>query len=458
MSEKRCPKGVHLVNSNGGCDPCRFGMRESVATEVLDAPTDERHESAFDEFTPTVESSDRGFLVSLPHAGAKAFFHFEAPEHRGRVIEAEVTVWLQGPGLKRDSFTARLDVLSLSKREAFSRQLNLVYNEGARAGPWQMLLNKACQLVREAMLGQDPTLHLQSAPREKRLPRLHDPLLDGGPNIFFAKGGSTKTTLALALGCAVAMGQDFNGSPTVQADVLFVDYEADVGTIQDRQDAILRGRGYEGSIPLYYFPARGVPLHDLAPVLQRKVDDGIGFIIVDSAALAAGADPEKAETAIRFFNALASLEVPSLTIAHETKAGEDQMPFGSVFWNNSARSLWNVKALQEPGHAGPVNVGLFHRKANNSRLHAPIGLSVTFDERLIRIEGASIQPEWAGEVSLSKRITERLISGARSVKQLATELEAKPDIVRARLNQMRETTQLGKSEDGSGLWGLQAIA
>ena len=50
--------------------------------------------------------------------------------------------------------------------------------------------------------------------------------------------------------------------------------------------------------------------------------------------------------------------------------------YGSVFNQNFARSVWEIKKEQAIGEDGSV-LGLFNRKSNLSRIHLPIGLSVT---------------------------------------------------------------------------------
>jgi len=176
-------------------------------------------------------------------------------------------------------------------------------------------------------------------------------------------------------------------------------------------------------------------------------------VIVDSAALAAGGEPERAETAIRYFNALAQLGARSLSVAHVTKGDEDQWPFGSIFFHNSARSTWNVKLLQEQ-EEGIAHVGLFHRKANSSRLEAPVGLRLEFSDDALHIVREEVMAEWSGEVSLSKRIDKTLAGGALSVKEIAKTLNAREDAVRQALNRKHNVVSLGRAPDGSNQWGL----
>lgn len=64
------------------------------------------------------------------------------------------------------------------------------------------------------------------------------------------------------------------------------------------------------------------------------------------------------------------------------------MPFGSVFWWNNPRSIWQIQKAQEEG-TDKLHVGLFHRKANNGPLERPIGFALEFDNKQIRIRSES---------------------------------------------------------------------
>jgi AAA domain len=404
---------------------------------------------------PMVEQTTTGYLVTIPAAGGLVRFRFDGLEHRRRSTDADVTVWQEIPGVTREPFTARLDTVSLSNRESFRRQLDEMFGKGMA---WTSLLNRGCQMARQALLDTDPSVNLLAAelpaPRSSLLP----PLIMAGPNMLFGQGGAAKTTIAQAIGSAVAAGAEILGLKSLQAAVLFLDYEDALENMQPRARMLVRGADLPTELPFHYWPARGIPLPEMVPALLRKISEAnIGLLIVDSAALAAGGEPERAETAIRYFNALAQLGIPSLIIAHVTKGDEDQWPFGSIFWHNSARNTWNVKLLQEQ-EEDVVHVGLFHRKSNTTRRQAPIGLRIEFGLTAIRIDREELQPERAGEVSLAKRIERALASGAGSVNDLAKEFSTKQETVRRTLNRNKGRFRNldTKAADGSDLWGLKA--
>lgn len=404
--------------------------------------------------TPTVEETQDGITVKLPLGGGCIRFRFDSLEHRRNGIDCELTVGREISNLSRQPFSARINLLSLSNRDAYRRSLEATFGKDF---DWAGLLGQAIQLARQAYGERDPSIRLLDAPEEAARPSLLAPWVIGGPSIVFGKGGSAKTFLALGMALAVATGTEFLGQQATQANVLYIDYEADAATLKGRLRRLMAGsETATDDVPVFYWPARGVPLVEMVPALRKKIaKDSIGLVIVDSAALAAGAEPERAETAIHYFNALSSLDVPSLILAHETKAGEDQWPFGSIFYHNSARATFNVKLLQEQ-EQNVTHIGLFNRKANNSRLEAPVGAVIAFSDTSVRITREQLDAEWEGEISVRKRLHLALRYGELSRKQLAEEIGAKGDTIRKALTRYpQEFIRRGTALDGSDQWGLK---
>jgi len=95
--------------------------------------------------------------------------------------------------------------------------------------------------------------------------------------------------------------------------------------------------------------------------------------------MAATGGDSSAEATGKLFASLRVLNVESLCIGHVPKTlGEGQehpTVYGSVFNTNYARSVWELKTEQEIGEDSAI-LGLFHRKTNLTRKHAPIGLQV----------------------------------------------------------------------------------
>ena len=406
---------------------------------------------------PWVEEVPDGCLVSLPDAGGRVCFEFLALESRGRNLDAELCFWQELPGVTREPFGARLNLSSLSNREQFRRQLDEMYGKQE----WTAKLNRACQLARDNFRQRDKSVVLLEAPPLLLEYLVRSFLLGDGSTILFGQGGSAKTYLALLMAICISLGLPFLGRDVRQTAVLYIDYESSAWRLRQRVERLLQGMGMANSLPaIFYWPGRGVPLADMVPALQRKiVRDDIGAIFVDSAVLAAGADPERAETAARYFNALDRLYLPSLTIAHVTKQDDDRYPFGSIFYHNSARLTWNVKLVHDEGNV--AHLGLHNRKANDDKPESSFGLRLSFEPgggavTFRREELASI-PELSKGLPLKQRILEALKQGAMTVEGLAGELGEKDATVRTRLNDLKEQLQHVSGPDGSTTlyWGLR---
>ena len=74
------------------------------------------------------------------------------------------------------------------------------------------------------------------------------------------------------------------------------------------------------------------------------------------------------------FRALRSLRVTSLCVDHTNKEG---YLFGSVYKFNEGRQIFEIKKDQKP-EDNKLVFGLFHRKANNSRLIRDLGFELSF--------------------------------------------------------------------------------
>jgi hypothetical protein len=73
---------------------------------------------------------------------------------------------------------------------------------------------------------------------------VEDLLLQGGVTVWSALSGDGKSTLALAMSAAVAVGKPFLGRATIQSPVIYVDKENPVSLVNDRLDRL----GIEQSI------------------------------------------------------------------------------------------------------------------------------------------------------------------------------------------------------------------
>jgi len=277
------------------------------------------------------------------------------------------------------------------------------------------------------------------------------------PTVWFGDYGSLKSLVALATAYIVQLPYHDNDLGLITANdptlCLYLDYEDDPSSFRRRWTALGKGFG-KGAMPILYRRMVNT-LADSVESLQRIISDkNIGLIVVDSLGPAARGNLNDPEPAIKYHAALRQLGITSLTLAHTSK---DQFTkrrtiFGSVFFTNLARSVWECKAEQETAEAEAI-VSLKHTKANLSRLHPPLGYRFTFTDDTIRIQKADLRDTGlSGELPLSLRIKDLLRHGAMTVKEIAEALEANEASVRTITNRLSKKDYLVKIGES---WGLK---
>lgn len=263
-------------------------------------------------------------------------FTFSEMEKSTRELSAEMTVRLLGLDDDELEYVQRINVLSHSAFEDVARTLEVIF--GAHGSyHWTHMFNRAVTKARRAFLRRDRSRDVFDIEIVNTELYLIDELLPyRQPTIWFGDGSSTKSYSAFRVGLSVMFGWDFAGYSTrVQGPVLVADWETDESNFRRRIGRLSAGLG-TAVYPemMHYWPGLGTPLSDMVEGLRRMiVDNGIVLLIVDSAGYAAGGEPEKADTAIRFFNALSKLPVTTLIVGHIVKGRENdevhkQRPFG----------------------------------------------------------------------------------------------------------------------------------
>lgn len=275
-----------------------------------------------------------------------------------------------------------------------------------------------------------PALLLRDAREPEDAGHLLAPLLVGRmPTIWYGDGGSAKSYLALAAALTIHTGEPLLGlQPTAQRRVGILDYEMDAWEHRQRMAALIGDR----ELPdLVYVPCSR-PLADDVDRLRRIIRDrDLGYIVVDSIALACDGPPEAAEVAGRFYGGLRELAVGSLLIAHVNRAGDTGRPFGSAFWHNGARLTWYVKREPSIG-TGAVTVGMFNKKANTGPIAPPVGFSLGFAAGQTTIARTDVRhvEDFASHVPVKYRVQAEIASGAKTIAEIAAAIDAPPDTVK----------------------------
>ncbi|MDP2735636.1 MAG: bifunctional DNA primase/polymerase [bacterium] len=350
--------------------------------------------SAYGRYQPTVEigspesqltvlGADNLRIILTSQSGPVEFL-FSEMEKNSRDLEADLSIRLLLPGTPPEPYIQKLNILSVSAREACRRELDAIH--GKEIG-WAKILNKAVSLAKTAFLEIDRSVRLEDLTPPKQLEFVIQGIApDNGATILFGAGSSAKTYLSLSMALAVVRGIPWLDRPTQKRNVLFVDYETGQDTWGYRVSRLLEAYGMtrRDMGGLFYWWGLGIPVLDQVDSLKRCVDsNNIGWMILDHVAAASGTEPEKAESAVKFDRALRRIGLPCLAIAHITGEGERdpgqvKRPFGSVFYQNTARRTWFVQREQEQ-ESDLAEIGFYCRKCNDGRRPADFGVRIQFD-------------------------------------------------------------------------------
>jgi hypothetical protein len=158
-------------------------------------------------------------------------------------------------------------------------------------------------------------------------------------------------------------------------------------------------------------------------------------------------------------NFLGSLTgVTRLVVAHVSHASEtsrDPKPFGSVFVWNMSRSCWYLQRSTED--RDELVLGLYHKKANDERLHDALSLRFSFTADTITPHAAKIEasPELLERDTIPKRLAAALSKhGDQTVEALAHDLGKLPETVRRTLNRNKRLFVPREGTDPQ-TWGLR---
>jgi hypothetical protein len=388
---------------------------------------------------------------------------FLAVAHResGEGIQAEVTVSCQGSVLS----WGRLNLASTSMREALVKRLR----EARRDVPWRERLEHACRLVTDQLRAGSPLVVLRPRPRVAADRDLIEHVLPAGEtSLLYGDGDSGKGWLTLLMAVALDTGLGF---PYLRPNrqgirVAYLDWESTEDEIAARVDGLSRGLGLTRLPERLLYRSMSRALADEASRLRADLArEGVGFVIVDSLAPAAGAEPESADSTIRAMNALRSFTgTTRLVLAHVSKAAADQpggatRPYGSVFVRNLARSAWELRRADDTDPDELV-VAAYHRKHNAGHCAAPFSLRLKFaPDGAVTVTGANLadSPDLLARTSLTQQITIALTRGAFTNEELAAELNADKSTVARIVRRMREKGKVVQVGDGKpARWGLKA--
>lgn len=353
--------------------------------------------------------------------------------------------------------TTRVNLLATPTMNSLAKRLG----EHSSQIPWTQVLTHLTGKTMELIRRGEPAEEIWPNEDDDLAPSyLLEPILYlNHPTAIFGDFGTCKSIMALVIAYTVQLpfynnelGLITSKEPT---PCLYLDYEDDHSSFRRRWSALERGFGC-GAMPIAYKRMTS-PLGDAIEQIRQIIhDNDIKLLIVDSLGPAARGNLNDPEPAIKYHAALRQLNITSLTLAHNAKdpLSKRRTIFGSVFFTNLTRAVWECKAEQETGE-DEVVISLKHTKANLSRLHPPLGYRFTFTNNTINIAKADLRDtSLSGELPLQWQIKNILREEPLTMREIAEGLEKGEDTIKSTLSRMARKEQLVKLPERK--WGLRA--
>jgi len=457
----RYTEAIELVKlAASRCDP---PFPEELAVEKVErvwktyAPKDLKH-MALDSPEPTIEGNDRTLRVEWRDRQVFAGITSLRDNSKGDVT-GYLRIGTYIFGQPKTVTEGKYNFATVQTRKQWSNLLT----ERCPGFDWFAILEKLCELVIAHVHRGEPTVDLDIADDsvERITYALRPFVVRGQPNVIFGDRSSGKSYLGVLVAYLVALGREGGILGFDAEDPLYrpyiLDWEGDADTMKYRLRCLSKGLGLPPKVIPYRRCDRPL-FDDVDRIREELLDRKVDFVLIDSLGPACGGDLNAPQPAIEFFRALRSLGISSLIVAHNAKGKGPKSVFGSSFFENLARSIWEIRTDNDDEKI--ARMGAIHRKANFSGLNPPLGFEFRFDdvhgETTIRRTDVRELVHAQGALHLTTRILD-LLSDAGKMKspEIAHELGEDPNKVRATLNHMKRQDRVGKEVKG-GRWFLIA--
>jgi hypothetical protein len=378
----------------------------------------------------TVQQNDNIDDFSL--SGRDGIYHLEWPrlhvearvdrirEAHDHEVKGEILVVSSRPTSAGHLRQGRIILTSPASRKTMAKSLG----ERDPDVDWDALLEQLCVATLSEWRTGSPVVQLEQVDVQAQARWLIEPILQlHNPTLIYGPGSTGKSWFAQYLAVLMDEGVSHSGLHVEPSTVLYLDWETDQNELGTRVTMLRHGLGLEGESHIWYKAMNQGLANDIEAIRTVVMDKGIDVVVCDSLGSACMGEPESAEVVLRCFNALRSLGLTSICIDHTNKEG---VLFGSVYKYNSARQVFEVKKSQDPD-ADKLVLGLFHRKANNSKLRRDIGFELAFSADAVTITRRDVRTtELERHLPMLDRIKVALGRGAMAAREITEELET-PD-------------------------------
>ncbi|MCC6269622.1 MAG: AAA family ATPase [Dehalococcoidia bacterium] len=337
--------------------------------------------------------------------------------------------------------------------------------------PWHDAIEHAALLAVRFHREGGPIVPLASVTAPTSIRYLIDRIIPADETtILFGDGEAGKSLFSMFIAVAVATGTPLPRGlgPEQPGAVLYLDWESDPTEHSRRLQLISRGLGLDEAPANVFYRQCVRPLHEDADTLAREVvERGVELTIIDSLAVACGDDPSSPGAALRTMNAARQLGGTRLGLGHLNRVDRErpqanQTTFGSVFWRNAARAMWQL-VRSEDAPAGSAPFALYNRKANNApRERWPLGMAFTFGADAYGLEPYDVRASdtLAGGALTGDRIRQALRLGSLDTNEIAEALGIDAAAVRMACQRMHDVVTTEAAIPGRNgrpaRWGLKA--
>jgi len=371
----------------------------------------------------------------------------ESSDHE---VKAEVKLTSSRPTSAGHLRAGRLNLTSTTARNSFAKSLAARDSEVE----WDIILEQICIAVLAEWRQGSPMVELDGNMDVPELAKwLIQPIIQlNNPTLIYGPGSTGKSWFAQYIAVLADEGMSHGEFHVEPSTVLYLDWETDQNELGSRVTMIRRGLGLKGTAHILYKAMNQGLSTDIERIREICLENTVGLVIIDSLGSACMGEPESAEVVLRMFSALRSLGVSSLCIDHTNKEG---MLFGSVYKFNSARQVFEAKKSQQEDDDKLV-LGLFHKKANNSKLLRPFGFELVFnqeDKSMTVIRQDVKDTALEEHMKIPDRIANALSRcGKLSVEEIAEEIDKEQSHVRKELSYGKKSGRFMLLTEGK--WAL----
>ncbi len=402
--------------------------------------------------------ADYGLVIRLDHLR----------DHHD-TLYAELTI-LVGNSEVSTVYVDKVNLLSGRTRLQTAKVIEEEADDKLKVLPWADML-KYCYLdcIRQFRKGE-PIVLLDTSKADITPPVyiLKPFLLEELPTIIFGDRGSLKSQFALLLcqmaewpqACENSLGLTL---PEEKHKVVYLDWETGEKTTLWQLRRLQEGMNFP-HITMSYRRCRRPLAQDIAEITKYLLPLNASILIIDSLGPACGGNLNETQPALEFFSALASIKMTALILAHTAKNPETKRrsTFGSSFFENEARNIFEAQASQEPG-SDIAYLGLYHRKPPPFHGYTPsLCFKFEFSPTAATVSREDIAdiPDLAEKVSMKARLTNVMKRAGRllTISELLNEMgldEEKHASVKAALNKEKGHIFYCELHPGQeSLWGL----